>query len=167
MSGYSFTKLCLPYKSVLSAKNNIFKSIFIISIRKLTKDKYVTFQSQYIAACDARREWLSGLSGSSGTALVTSSHALVWTDGRYFTQFYLQVDTGVWSLMRQGKRNNRWRYCTRRRILEFLRSQALRLLGWFQAKFVISAIFKVSMEELRKLIFVFKITKYLKIITTG
>ncbi|XP_013163264.1 PREDICTED: probable Xaa-Pro aminopeptidase P [Papilio xuthus] len=58
--------------------------------------------SQYIAASDARREWLSGLSGSSGTAVVTSSHALVWTDGRYFTQFYLQVDTNVWSLMRQG-----------------------------------------------------------------
>ncbi|CAK1592302.1 unnamed protein product [Parnassius mnemosyne] len=58
--------------------------------------------SQYIAPSDARREWLSGLSGSSGTALVTSSHALVWTDGRYFTQFYLEVDTSVWSLMRQG-----------------------------------------------------------------
>ncbi|XP_050682555.1 xaa-Pro aminopeptidase ApepP-like, partial [Leptidea sinapis] len=59
--------------------------------------------SQYIADCDARREWLSGLSGSSGTALVTEDHALVWTDGRYFTQFYIQVDTSVWSLMRQGE----------------------------------------------------------------
>ncbi|XP_050359919.1 xaa-Pro aminopeptidase ApepP-like [Nymphalis io] len=58
--------------------------------------------SQYIAPCDARREWLSGLSGSSGTALVTENHALVWTDGRYFTQFELQVDTSVWTLMRQG-----------------------------------------------------------------
>ncbi|XP_068627143.1 xaa-Pro aminopeptidase ApepP-like [Battus philenor] len=58
--------------------------------------------SQYIAPSDARREWLTGLSGSAGTGLVTSSHALVWTDGRYFTQFYLQVDTTVWSLMRQG-----------------------------------------------------------------
>ncbi|XP_046976015.1 xaa-Pro aminopeptidase ApepP-like [Vanessa cardui] len=58
--------------------------------------------SQYIAPCDARREWLSGLSGSSGTALVTENHALVWTDGRYFTQFELQVDMTVWTLMRQG-----------------------------------------------------------------
>ncbi|XP_038221446.1 xaa-Pro aminopeptidase ApepP-like [Zerene cesonia] len=58
--------------------------------------------SQYIAPTDARREWISGLSGSSGTALVTSTAALVWTDGRYFTQFYLQVDTSVWGLMRQG-----------------------------------------------------------------
>ncbi|CAK1550199.1 unnamed protein product [Leptosia nina] len=58
--------------------------------------------SQYIAPSDARREWISGLSGSSGTALVTDTTALVWTDGRYFTQFYLQVDTSVWGLMRQG-----------------------------------------------------------------
>ncbi|XP_047543091.1 xaa-Pro aminopeptidase ApepP-like [Vanessa atalanta] len=58
--------------------------------------------SQYIAPSDARREWLSGLSGSSGTALVTENYALVWTDGRYFTQFELQVDTSVWTLMRQG-----------------------------------------------------------------
>ncbi|CAG4959143.1 unnamed protein product [Colias eurytheme] len=58
--------------------------------------------SQYIAPTDARREWISGLIGSSGTALVTSTTALVWTDGRYFTQFYIQVDTSVWGLMRQG-----------------------------------------------------------------
>ncbi|XP_052746069.1 xaa-Pro aminopeptidase ApepP [Bicyclus anynana] len=58
--------------------------------------------SQYIAPSDARREWLSGLSGSSGTALVTQRHALVWTDGRYFTQFEIQVDTAIWTLMRQG-----------------------------------------------------------------
>ncbi|CAH4034401.1 unnamed protein product [Pieris brassicae] len=58
--------------------------------------------SQYIAESDARREWISGLSGSSGTALVTPDEALVWTDGRYFTQFYLQVNTTVWGLMRQG-----------------------------------------------------------------
>ncbi|XP_045783388.1 xaa-Pro aminopeptidase ApepP-like [Maniola jurtina] len=58
--------------------------------------------SQYIAPSDARREWLSGLSGSSGTALVTQHHALVWTDGRYFTQFEIEVDTTVWTLMRQG-----------------------------------------------------------------
>ncbi|XP_063371796.1 xaa-Pro aminopeptidase ApepP-like [Cydia amplana] len=59
--------------------------------------------SQYIAASDARREWLSGLSGSSGTAVVTRDHALVWTDGRYFTQFEIQVDTAQWTLMREGE----------------------------------------------------------------
>ncbi|KAI8431432.1 hypothetical protein MSG28_015951 [Choristoneura fumiferana] len=62
--------------------------------------------SQYIAAADARREWLSGLSGSSGTAVLTADHALVWTDARYFTQFYHQVDTTQWELMRQGRPSN-------------------------------------------------------------
>ncbi|XP_049884490.1 xaa-Pro aminopeptidase ApepP-like [Pectinophora gossypiella] len=58
--------------------------------------------SQYIAPTDARREWISGLSGSSGTALVTAERALVWTDARYWTQFYMQVNTDYWDLMRQG-----------------------------------------------------------------
>ncbi|CAB3258289.1 unnamed protein product [Arctia plantaginis] len=58
--------------------------------------------SAYIAPADARREWLSGLRGSSGTALVTSSNALVWTDARYWTQFEVEVDGSLWTLMRQG-----------------------------------------------------------------
>ncbi|XP_048479819.1 xaa-Pro aminopeptidase ApepP [Plutella xylostella] len=58
-------------------------------------------QSTYIAPSDARREWISGLSGSSGTAVVTSSEALVWTDGRYYTQFEIQVDQQLWTLMKQ------------------------------------------------------------------
>ncbi|XP_048002804.1 xaa-Pro aminopeptidase ApepP-like [Leguminivora glycinivorella] len=59
--------------------------------------------SEYISATDARRVWLSGLTGSSGTAVVTKDHALVWTDGRYFTQFEIQVDTTQWTLMKRGQ----------------------------------------------------------------
>ncbi|XP_013189002.2 xaa-Pro aminopeptidase ApepP [Amyelois transitella] len=58
--------------------------------------------SQYIAPSDARRVWISGLAGSSGTAVVTDTQALLWTDSRYFTQFFMQVDTEHWQLMRQG-----------------------------------------------------------------
>uniref|UniRef100_A0A2A4JIL6 Peptidase M24 domain-containing protein n=1 Tax=Heliothis virescens TaxID=7102 RepID=A0A2A4JIL6_HELVI len=58
--------------------------------------------SQYISPADARREWLSGLRGSSGTALVTATRALVWTDARYWTQFEVEVDGTLWELMRQG-----------------------------------------------------------------
>ncbi|XP_022832351.1 xaa-Pro aminopeptidase ApepP-like [Spodoptera litura] len=58
--------------------------------------------SQYISPADARREWLSGLRGSSGTALVTANEALVWTDARYWTQFEEEVDGTLWKLMRQG-----------------------------------------------------------------
>ncbi|KAJ0184228.1 hypothetical protein K1T71_000651 [Dendrolimus kikuchii] len=59
--------------------------------------------SQYIAPADARREWVSGLRGSSGTAVVTATRALVWTDARYWTQFEVEVDTSLWELMRQGR----------------------------------------------------------------
>ncbi|XP_050556889.1 xaa-Pro aminopeptidase ApepP-like [Spodoptera frugiperda] len=58
--------------------------------------------SQYISPADARREWLSGLRGSSGTALVTATEALVWTDARYWTQFEEEVDGTLWKLMKQG-----------------------------------------------------------------
>ncbi|XP_064076158.1 xaa-Pro aminopeptidase ApepP-like isoform X1 [Vanessa tameamea] len=58
--------------------------------------------SEYIAPVDARREWLSGFMGSAGIAIVTSAKALVWTDGRYYTQFQNEVDLNVWTLMKQS-----------------------------------------------------------------
>ncbi|CAH0731135.1 unnamed protein product, partial [Brenthis ino] len=73
----------------------------LVEIVNVTKDSDHP-RSQYIAPSDARREWLSGLSGSSGTTVVTENHALVWTDARYFTQFEIEVDTEVWTLMRLG-----------------------------------------------------------------
>ena len=36
--------------------------------------------------CFARRKFLSGFTGSAGTCVVTEREALLWTDGRYFTQ---------------------------------------------------------------------------------
>lgn len=58
--------------------------------------------SEYIAPVDARREWISGFTGSAGTAVVTSSSALVWTDGRYYTQFEQEADMNLWTLMKQS-----------------------------------------------------------------
>ena len=53
-------------------------------------------QSEYVADHDKRREWLTGFTGSAGTALVTSSKALMWTDGRYFLQVrYLHFSVGA------------------------------------------------------------------------
>ncbi|CAH2217798.1 jg6595, partial [Pararge aegeria aegeria] len=57
--------------------------------------------SEYISPVDARREWLSGFTGSAGTAVVTSANALVWTDGRYYTQFEKEADLTTWTLMKQ------------------------------------------------------------------
>ena len=57
--------------------------------------------SEYIAPCDARREFISGFSGSAGCAVVTHEKAALATDGRYFNQASKQLDTN-WLLLRQG-----------------------------------------------------------------
>lgn len=59
-------------------------------------------QSEYVADCDLRREYISGFNGSAGLALVTPSNALLWTDGRYFLQASNQLSTD-WQLMRIGE----------------------------------------------------------------
>uniref|UniRef100_A0A4W3K3M7 Xaa-Pro aminopeptidase 1 n=1 Tax=Callorhinchus milii TaxID=7868 RepID=A0A4W3K3M7_CALMI len=58
-------------------------------------------QSEYIAPCDCRREFVSGFDGSAGTAIVTEEHAALWTDGRYFLQASQQMDKN-WTLMKTG-----------------------------------------------------------------
>ncbi|XP_053678309.1 xaa-Pro aminopeptidase ApepP [Anopheles nili] len=58
-------------------------------------------QSEYLAARDERRAYVSGFDGSAGTAVVTEQEALLWTDGRYYQQATKQLDTN-WTLMRDG-----------------------------------------------------------------
>ena len=57
--------------------------------------------SEYIAPCDARREFISGFSGSAGTAVITHDKAALATDGRYFNQASKQLDSN-WLLLKQG-----------------------------------------------------------------
>ena len=57
--------------------------------------------SEYIAPCDARRAFISGFSGSAGTAVVTADKAALATDGRYFNQAEKQLDAN-WELLKQG-----------------------------------------------------------------
>ncbi|XP_030850914.1 xaa-Pro aminopeptidase 1 isoform X1 [Strongylocentrotus purpuratus] len=58
--------------------------------------------SEYIAAPDARRPYISGFSGSAGLAVVTSTLAAVWTDGRYFIQAEREMICD-WMLMKSGE----------------------------------------------------------------
>uniref|UniRef100_A0A671KUT3 Xaa-Pro aminopeptidase 1 n=1 Tax=Sinocyclocheilus anshuiensis TaxID=1608454 RepID=A0A671KUT3_9TELE len=58
-------------------------------------------QSEYIAPCDCRHEFICGFNGSAGTAIVTEQHAALWTDGRYFLQASQQMDNN-WTLMKMG-----------------------------------------------------------------
>ena len=70
--------------------------------------------SEYLAECDERRQYVSGFTGSAGTAIVTPKQvaapgtwhlmtchlkALMWTDGRYHLQASKEMD-GNWTLMK-------------------------------------------------------------------
>lgn len=57
--------------------------------------------SEYIAACDARRAYISGFTGSAGCAVITHDKAALATDGRYFSQAEAELD-GNWTLLKQG-----------------------------------------------------------------
>nr|CAD7264995.1 unnamed protein product [Timema shepardi]CAD7575794.1 unnamed protein product [Timema californicum] len=58
-------------------------------------------QSEYLAECDMRRAFISGFTGSAGTAIITESAALMWTDGRYYLQAIEEMGEG-WTLMKEG-----------------------------------------------------------------
>ncbi|XP_050274149.1 aminopeptidase P2 [Quercus robur] len=58
-------------------------------------------QSEFIAECYMRRTYISGFTGSAGTAVITKDKAALWTDGRYFLQAEKQLNS-CWILMRAG-----------------------------------------------------------------
>ncbi|KAH8411123.1 hypothetical protein KR222_003846 [Zaprionus bogoriensis] len=58
-------------------------------------------QSEYQCAHDERRAFISGFTGSAGTAVVTFDKALLWTDGRYYQQAEKELDAN-WTLMKDG-----------------------------------------------------------------
>ena len=59
--------------------------------------------SEYISDADKRVEWLTGFTGSAGTAVVTADKALLWTDGRYFTQAAEQLKGTCFELMKMNE----------------------------------------------------------------
>ena len=60
-------------------------------------------QSEYVADHYATRAFISGFTGSSGTAVVTLNEAGVWTDGRYFVQAEDELKTSAFKLYRMGE----------------------------------------------------------------
>ncbi|KPM36894.1 putative Xaa-Pro aminopeptidase P [Neonectria ditissima] len=79
-------------------------------LRSLMRDRNVqvyvipsedSHSSEYIADCDARREFISGFTGSAGCAVITLQSAALATDGRYFNQAASQLDNN-WTLLKQG-----------------------------------------------------------------
>lgn len=58
-------------------------------------------QSEYIAPCDKRREFITGFTGSAGTAIITQDEATLWTDGRYWLQAERELDSS-WTLKKDA-----------------------------------------------------------------
>ncbi|GAA6046932.1 hypothetical protein JCM3770_003436 [Rhodotorula araucariae] len=58
--------------------------------------------SEWVGACDDRRAFISGFTGSSGVAVVTTSEAYLFTDSRYFVQAAKQLDKN-WTLQKVGE----------------------------------------------------------------
>ncbi|KAH8810203.1 Creatinase aminopeptidase [Flagelloscypha sp. PMI_526] len=58
--------------------------------------------SEYVAERDQRLKFISGFSGSAGTAIVTRSNAYLFVDSRYWLQAREQVDNN-WTIVELGR----------------------------------------------------------------
>ena len=59
-------------------------------------------QGEYVPEHWQTRKWISGFDGSAGTAVVTLSHAALWTDSRYFIAAEQQLQGTPFTLMKDG-----------------------------------------------------------------
>ncbi|MCY3728663.1 MAG: aminopeptidase P family protein [Nitrospira sp.] len=55
------------------------------------------YQNEYLPACAERLAWLTGFTGSAGTAVVLAEQAAIFVDGRYTLQAREQVDVQVFT----------------------------------------------------------------------
>lgn len=89
----------------MEIKERIEKLRRLMADRKI--DMYVIptadfHQSEYVGEHFKARKFITGFSGSQGTAVITKDDARLWTDGRYFLQASQQLEgTGV-LLMKMG-----------------------------------------------------------------
>jgi Xaa-Pro aminopeptidase len=56
-------------------------------------------QGEYVPSSAERLTWLTGFSGSAGTAVVARQAAALFVDGRYTAQARAQLDTGVFEIL--------------------------------------------------------------------
>ena len=60
-------------------------------------------QSEYVGEHFKARKFITGFSGSAGTAVITKEGAYLWTDGRYFIQAAKQLEGSTVELMKMGE----------------------------------------------------------------
>ena len=93
------------------SNNNTVISRRLEAVRGIMKEKGVDIYvvvtgdyhiSEYAGDYFKEREFISGFSGSAGTAVITSDTAVLFTDGRYFVQAEKQLSGTEYKLMRMG-----------------------------------------------------------------
>lgn len=60
-------------------------------------------ESEYVGAHFKARRFITGFTGSAGTAVITMTEAGLWTDGRYFVQAENQLKDSTVTLFRMGE----------------------------------------------------------------
>ncbi len=60
-------------------------------------------ESEYVGRHFMARDYLTGFTGSAGTAVVTKDEAFLWTDGRYFLQAGMELEGSTIGLMKIGE----------------------------------------------------------------
>lgn len=60
-------------------------------------------QSEYVGEHFKARTFITGFTGSAGTAVITKTEARLWTDGRYFIQAAKQLAGSTVELMKMGE----------------------------------------------------------------
>ena len=82
----------------------------LVALRRWMKENALTafifpssdpHDSEYVADHWKTREWISGFSGSAGTAVVTLQHAALWTDSRYFIAAAKELVGSEYQLMKE------------------------------------------------------------------
>ncbi|MBR2124833.1 MAG: aminopeptidase P family protein [Acetobacter sp.] len=83
----------------------------LTSLRALLKDENLNgliiphsdeYQNEYPPDYTRRLAWLTGFTGSAGTAIVLTDQAAIFSDGRYTTQLQQQVNTSYWHCLHNG-----------------------------------------------------------------
>ena len=63
-------------------------------------------KSEYICDHWKFRDWISGFTGSNGTAVVTLDQAALWTDSRYFLQAGIELEDSGFVMMKENMGND-------------------------------------------------------------
>ena len=83
----------------------------LYELRRLMKEKNIdvyivpsadNHQSEYVGEHFKSREFITGFTGSAGTAIITQEAAGLWTDGRYFIQAEKELEGSGISLYKMG-----------------------------------------------------------------